>query len=124
VNLTADAWLGKMGDWFMPEPNTGCWLWLRAVGANGYGFIRITTPVLLTAHRASWLALRGPIPDGQTIDHLCSQRLCVNPDHMEIVSRGENQRRGAARRNYFAPLSQTHNAVYLRRWRMQRKVEA
>jgi hypothetical protein len=46
------------------------------------------------AHRAFYEDYRGPIPPGLVIDHLCRVRLCVNPSHMEIVTRGENTRRG------------------------------
>lgn len=47
------------------------------------------------AHRWYYEQAHGPIPDGLTLDHLCSQRACVNPDHMESVSLSENIRRGS-----------------------------
>jgi hypothetical protein len=45
------------------------------------------------AHRSVYVHLRGPIPPGMTIDHLCRNRSCVNPDHLEVVSLKENVRR-------------------------------
>ncbi|MDB2192085.1 HNH endonuclease signature motif containing protein [Mycobacteroides abscessus] len=42
------------------------------------------------AHRASWIVANGPIPEGMTIDHLCRNKLCVNPSHMEVVTNQEN----------------------------------
>jgi hypothetical protein len=45
------------------------------------------------AHRVAYEALVGPIPDGMTIDHLCRNKRCLNPAHMELVTRGENTRR-------------------------------
>ncbi|WP_375791707.1 HNH endonuclease signature motif containing protein [Actinoplanes campanulatus] len=47
----------------------------------------------VTAHRYSYESLIGPIPDGLTIDHLCRNRPCINPDHLEPVTQAENNRR-------------------------------
>jgi hypothetical protein len=52
----------------------------------------------LQAHRIVYEAQVGPIPDDMTIDHLCFNRACVNVEHMEVVTRGENTRRGIVRR--------------------------
>ena len=76
-----------------PEvPSTPCTLWEGAVQSRGYGSLKIGGKSML-AHRRAWEVARGPIPEGMTIDHLCRQKLCVNPDHMEVVTRGENLRR-------------------------------
>jgi hypothetical protein len=48
------------------------------------------------AHRFAWELLRGAIPDGLTLDHLCRNRRCVNPDHLEPVTAVENTMRGQA----------------------------
>src|SRR6188472_1096483 len=64
---------------------TPCWVWNGAVRTTGYGqFSRCTF-----AHRLSYETHVGPIPDGLDIDHLCGVRLCVNPDHLEPVTRAE-----------------------------------
>lgn len=80
----------------MPEPNTGCWLWLGP--SKGYGYGGHGSDY---AHRVSYRLFKGPIPDGLTIDHLCSQRSCVNPAHLEAVPMRTNLLRGngAAGRN-------------------------
>ena len=65
----------------MPEPNSGCWLWLSAVNRLGYGRIRWRRRDFM-AHRASWLAYRGPIPKGLLVCHKCDVPSCVNPDHL------------------------------------------
>jgi hypothetical protein len=78
------------------EPD-GCWLWTGAHSRTGYSSFGYKGKSN-TAHRVAYIALIGPIPGtfphGLTIDHLCRNRLCVNPAHMELVSRGENSLRG------------------------------
>jgi hypothetical protein len=72
-----------------------CWLWTGGKTKLGYGSIWAgpgARPIM--AHRASWEMYRCPIPDGLHIDHLCRVPSCVNPDHLEPVSRSENVRRG------------------------------
>jgi hypothetical protein len=79
----------------IPEPNTGCWLWLGAITTTGYGFMTLRNGKRrsVMAHRVSYEAFVGPIPDGYEIDHKCRQHECVNPDHLEPVTHAENMRR-------------------------------
>jgi hypothetical protein len=74
---------------------TGCWMWTG--GTNGrYGQFRVYE-VVVYAHRFAYEGLVGPIPKGLTIDHLCRNKLCVNPQHLEPVTLAENARRGAVK---------------------------
>ena len=67
-----------------------CWEWTGTVRSdNGYGQVSVDYRSTL-AHRAVWEILVGPIPDGMTLDHLCRNRSCVNPDHLEVVTIGVN----------------------------------
>lgn len=74
-----------------------CWLWTGYVRPDGYGVLTQkvdgkATP--LYAHRLSYEAFVGPIPDGKHIDHLCRVRCCINPAHLEAVTPRTNYRRG------------------------------
>lgn len=83
--------------------DTGCLVWLGHTHANGYGRIRVgygADRVMQPAHRAVYEMCVGPIPPGLDLDHLCRVRHCVNPDHLEPVTRGENVQRGFAARGY------------------------
>ncbi|GAA3330608.1 HNH endonuclease [Curtobacterium albidum] len=67
----------------------GCWLWTASVNNEGYG--KFTQHgVKHYAHRFSYAALVGPIPEGMFVDHICFQRNCVNPAHLRLVTPKQN----------------------------------
>lgn len=79
----------------IPEPNSGCWLWIRAWNSMGYGKIcGFGDGSSRLAHRWAYEHFRGPIPAGMVLDHLCRTPACVNPDHLEVVTQTENIARG------------------------------
>jgi hypothetical protein len=79
----------------IPEPNSGCWLFLAGRDSKGYGRLR-HAGVIAYAHRLSYETFVAPIPDGLTIDHLCRVHCCINPRHLEAVSNRENILRGTS----------------------------
>jgi hypothetical protein len=86
--------------WRRVDRSGECWTW-TGVTKNGYGHYcgwdaSARRKVNLMAHRAVWTLLRGDIPQGLQLDHLCRNRLCVNPEHLEPVTQVENVRRGAS----------------------------
>ena len=80
---------------YSPEPNSGCWLWHGRGDDLGYGRFWDNGRDV-QAHRWSYEHHKGPIADGLVIDHLCRVPACVNPDHLEPVTQGENVLRGFA----------------------------
>mgnify|MGYP000502919220 CR=1 FL=1 len=71
-----------------------CWLWRGYIGENGYGHCKISGRCM--AHRLAYELAWGPIGDGLHIDHLCKNRRCVNPNHLEAVTPRENNLRSAS----------------------------
>jgi len=71
-----------------------CWPWTGALTRDGYGRIRDDSGRKVGVHRLAWTLTNGPVPDGQVIDHLCRERACCNPAHMEPVDNRTNLMRG------------------------------
>lgn len=84
-------------------PGKDCWLWNGALN-GGYGRPSVDGKHQY-AHRLSYEAFVGPIPEGMFLDHLCRNRSCINPDHLEIVTLEENIKRGEAGKG---PRSESH----------------
>jgi hypothetical protein len=74
---------------WIPEPNSGCWIWIAHVDHKGYGKFSIGYENMM-AHRFSFTRVNGCIPDGMLLDHICRVRSCVNPDHLRVVTPREN----------------------------------
>lgn len=91
----------------------GCWLWTGKPTPHGYGRLNMGGGRYVLAHRLSWALLRGPLSELTPLDHKCHNadkecrggrkcphRLCVNPDHLQLSSTGDNVRHGYESRAY------------------------
>lgn len=76
--------------WSKVEKGPSCWLWTASTMGAGYGQCTTGHRRQGYAHRFSYELAHGPIPDGNEIDHVCMNRLCVRPDHLRLASRKQN----------------------------------
>lgn len=79
--------------WSKVDKTADCWAWTASLGSHGYGqFYLDGRPQ--GAHRVAWLLTNGLVPEGKELDHLCRNRACVRPEHLEAVPRRVNFLRG------------------------------
>ena len=76
-------------------PESTCWYWTGAIGPGGYGRFTVAQGLVAIAHRFAYELLMGPIPAGLTLDHLCREKSCINPRHLEPVTADENIKRSS-----------------------------
>lgn len=83
--MTPTSLLSKIEAMSIPVPMSGCWVWLANTTQDGYASMW-WQGITRRAHRAIYEEVKGPIPAGLHIDHICRVRCCVNPDHLRAVS--------------------------------------
>jgi hypothetical protein len=92
----------------LPEPTTGCWLWLGSVNNWGYGRTNVSWSPERGAHRLAWVAHNGAIPPGALVRHRCDTPCCVNPDHLRLGSGVDNVQDALERGRHRAPAGERH----------------
>lgn len=102
---------------YVPEPNSGCWLWVGATTKQGYGSFYVADKQARLAHRVSWFLHRGEMPPPSIkVCHSCDTPACVNPDHLWLGSQRDNAadciQKGRARRA--RQVGETNPAAVLR----------
>lgn len=86
----------RFSDKYIPEPNSGCWLWIGALNDSGYGVIQMARPrplgesAFVRAHRLSYEMHNGPITEELHVLHSCDLPCCVNPDHLFLGTDQDN----------------------------------
>jgi hypothetical protein len=81
--------------WSKVDKTDSCWIWVACKYKDGYGRFRLNGRCH-RAHRVAYELLVGPIPPGLVLDHLCRNRACVNPSHLDPVTHQTNIARGHA----------------------------
>jgi len=76
-------------DLYIPEPNSGCWLWIGSVASDGYSRFR-GYGGSISGHSFSYWYHVGPVPEGHELDHICRVRCCVNPAHLRPLTHADN----------------------------------
>ena len=93
-----------------PVPEAGCWIWEKAANRSGYGIVSQFGRVEI-AHRVSYALANGAIPAGAVVMHKCDTPLCVNPQHLSVGSRGDNNRDRSSKGRDFQKVSAAQAAA-------------
>lgn len=90
----------------IPEPNSGCWLWIGCTDTLGYGSFRYHG-AMRSSHRISYSIYKGEIPDKMHVLHKCDTRLCVNPAHLWLGTHEDNMKDRDLKKRVFN-MTKTH----------------
>ena len=99
---------------FVPDPNSGCWLWTGAVNHFGYGIIGLghRSDGIDRAHRVSYRIHKGNTPQGMAVLHSCDVPSCINPNHLRVGTLSENMKDCVSRKRNFIPNNRGEQAKW------------
>jgi len=95
IDRLVERWPGNVSERHPTCPDTPCLEWTGCCTRDGYGRVAFQGKVV-RVHRLIYEAYCGPISEGKEIDHLCRNRVCANPEHLEAVDRKTNSLRGVS----------------------------
>lgn len=104
----------RFHDKFVPDPNSGCWLWTGAVKELGYGVIGLghREDGTAKAHRVAYQLYKGDIPQGMNVLHSCDLPCCVNPAHLRLGTLSDNSRDCVSRGRHKIPNNRGERATW------------
>ena len=97
----------RLHDSYLPEPNSGCWIWLGHLNACGYGAFGFNGRSRL-AHRVSYEVFRGSFPKNKKVLHRCDMPCCVNPDHLFVGTQADNVADMESKNRAYHPRGENH----------------
>lgn len=98
---------------YVINPQTGCWEWQLSKSSTGYGSRRINYQTI-NMHKFYYEKYKGIVPNGLVLDHLCKNRGCVNPEHLEAVTQTTNCQRGKQAKLTWIQIRQIRNLYSVR----------
>jgi hypothetical protein len=104
----------RFHDKFVPDPNSGCWLWTGAAKELGYGVIGLghRGDGTAKAHRVAYQLYKGDIPQGMNVLHSCDLPCCVNPAHLRLGTLSDNSQDCVARGRHKIPDNRGERATW------------
>lgn len=104
----------RFHDKFVPDPNSGCWLWTGAAKELGYGVIGLghREDGTAKAHRVAYQLYKGDIPQGMNVLHSCDLPCCVNPAHLRLGTLSDNSRDCVSRGRHKTPNNRGERATW------------
>jgi hypothetical protein len=92
------------------DSSTGCRMWQGSVTSSGYGCLSRHNKTVY-AHRIAWEVYNGPVPEDSVVHHTCANRLCINPNHLQIVTQQNNTAEMLGRRTYEKRIAELENRL-------------